>query len=435
VTAAPTIKKALDTIEPTMSPTTSQPTRALTTLKPTSSPRTSPPTSERTDKPSIPLATDVPSNVPTSTKTLVPSSYPSIVRSDKPSIPLATDVPSNIPTLTETLVPSSYPSIVRSDHPSLTPTEVPRTDKPSIALATDVPSNVPTLTKTLVPSSYPSIVRSDHPSLTPTEVPSVSALSASFFTLSDNRRTEDLVSKLSSLSREHGEWLIHLGNWNNKNPDWCTRRMYNHTATLYSNSPVPVFFVPGKLEWNHCPDYDVSTAMWREYFVGYDEKYWDMSWSKRGYKVTRQPGREENFAFDYKNSVYIGLNMVSGKVWDEKDWDDRLSANLQWVKENVEKNLSADLIVMFGNAGPIKNNLPFFDELTKSIQGWTVDHRNLNFLYVKQNSSPLDVNQNFRGLDNFFMLNVESDQWPPTKISLDTNRYTMIFDDGEWYNQ
>jgi hypothetical protein len=302
-------------------------------------------------------------------------------------------------------------------------------------MVTDVPSHVPTLSKTLVPSSYPSIVQSDYPTLTPTEVPSVSALSASFFTLSNNRRTEDMVSKLSSLPLEHGEWLIHLGNWNNQNPERCTRRAYNNTANLYTNSPVPVFFVPGKLEWNHCPDYELSTAMWKEHFVGYEEKHWDMSWSKRGYTVTRQPRREENFAFDYKNSVYIGLNMVSGKVWDEKDWGDRLRANLEWVTQNVEKNLSADLIVMFGNTGPIKNNLPFFDELKKRIQDWTVDHRNLHFLYVKQNSSPLDLIQNVQGLDNFFMLNVESDHWPPTKISLDTNRYTMIFDDEEWYSQ
>lgn len=125
--------------------------------------------------------------------------------------------------------------------------------------------------------------------------------------------------------------------------------------------------------------------------------------------------------------------MVSGKVWDEKDWGDRLRDNLEWVKENVERNLSADLIVMFGNTGPIKNNAPFFDGLEKHIQDWTIDHRNLHFLYVKQNSSPLDFSPGVRGMDNFFMLNIESDHWPPTKISIDTNRYTMIFDDEEWY--
>lgn len=285
-----------------------------------------------------------------------------------------------------------------------------------------------------MPSSYPSIEQSDGPSDSPTEAPTVSALSASFFTLSNNRRTENLASKLSSLPLEHGEWLIHLGNWNNRNPERCTRRSYNNTANIYSNSAVPVFFVPGRLEWNHCPDYEVSTSMWREHFVGYEEKHWDMSWSKRGYKVTRQPGREENFAFDYKNAVYIGLNMVSGTVWDENDWNDRLNENLEWVKENVEKNLSADLIVMFGNTGPVPNNRPFFDSLKESIQGWTVDHRNLHFLYIKQNSSPLSLQQNAQGLDNFFILNVESNQWPPTKSSLDTNRYTMIFDDKEWYS-
>jgi hypothetical protein len=84
----------------------------------------------------------------------------------------------------------------------------------------------------------------------------------------------------------------------------------------------------------------------------------------------------------------------------------------------------------------IPKNDRFFDSLAKRAEKWAADGRDLEFLFVKENSNKLRL---FQGAtygsnkSNLSVLNIESNTWPPTKISLDTNRYTMKFDDQEWF--
>eukprot|EP00979_Chaetoceros_neogracilis_P005751 scaffold1075_cov246-Chaetoceros_neogracile.AAC.8 len=186
-------------------------------------------------------------------------------------------------------------------------------------------------------------------------------------------------------------------------------------------------------EWNNCPDFDESRSMWKNAFVNFEEN-WNME--TRGYTVERQNDREENFAFAYKDAVYVGLNMVTGIIRDQTEWDSRLDDNMRWVEENVEKNLDAKLIVMFGSAGVIDKNDRFFTSLEAKANEWARDGRtNLHFLYVKQSSTDLAHFDNVRGMSNLSVLNIESDQWPPTKLSIDTERYKMTFDDTMWFEE
>jgi hypothetical protein len=333
-----------------------------------------------------------------------------------------------------------------TNEPTTEPTASPVTNEPTEAPTTLAPvTNEPTVlassypTSTVVPTSTaslsPSIAASFLPSSSPSVAPSATANKASFYAISDNSHNPDLLSELGELPEEHGEWLIHLGNWGRHNYTMCSEDDYEKVAKLYVSSSVPVFFVPGMNEWNNCPDYDASQAMWRKLFVDY-EKNWDMKWKRRGYEVKRQWNREENFAFAFKDAVYIGLNMVGGQIHDQSEWDLRLDDNFQWVNDNVEKNWDSKLIVMFGSSGMIPKNDRFFDSLAKRAEKWAADGRDLEFLFVKENSNKLRL---FQGAtygsnkSNLSVLNIESNTWPPTKISLDTNRYTMKFDDQEWF--
>jgi hypothetical protein len=235
------------------------------------------------------------------------------------------------------------------------------------------------------------------------------------------------------LPKEHGQFIIHLGNWGNQSSKKCYQQAYERIADEYSNSIVPVFFVPGRKEWNNCPDFDESRSMWKNAFVNFEEN-WNME--TRGYTVERQNDREENFAFAYKDAVYVGLNMVTGIIRDQTEWDSRLDDNMRWVEENVENNLDAKLIVMFGSAGVIDKNDRFFTSLEAKANEWARDGRtNLHFLYVKQSSTDLAHFDNVRGMSNLSVLNIESDQWPPTKLSIDTERYKMTFDDTMWFEE
>jgi len=242
------------------------------------------------------------------------------------------------------------------------------------------------------------------------------------------------LSKVRDIPEEQGDFIIHLGDWGNSSSDRCSHNSYERIAQVYSNSIVPVFFVPGKREWNNCPDYEASQNMWKNAFVGFERKHWDMQLETRGYKVKRQETRTENFAFAFKDAVYIGLNLVAGNIWDHDEWDLRLDANIEWVEENVEENQDANLIVIFGSAGLIHKNDRFFIGLKEKSQIWADNGReSLQFLYVKQSATKMLYHNDANNMTNFSILNIESDRWPPTKLSLDTSRYKMTFDDESWF--
>jgi len=410
VTNEPTGKPV--TTKPTTSPVTNEPTEAPTTLAPvTNEPTGKPVTNEPTASP----VTNEPTEAPT---TLAP------VTNDPTTEPTASPV-TNEPTASPvTNEPTAAPA-----------TLAPVTNEPTV-LASSYPTStvVPTLVPTSTASLSPSIAASFLPSSSPSVTPSATANEASFYAISDNSHNPELLLELGELPEEHGEWLIHLGNWGKKNSTKCFEDNYEKVAEMYVSSSVPVFFVPGMNEWNNCPDYDASQAMWRKLFADY-EKNWDMSWKSRGYEVKRQRNREENFAFAFKDAVYIGLNMVAGQIHDQSEWDLRLDDNFKWVNDNVEENWDSKLIVMFGSSGVIPKNDRFFDSLAERAEEWAADGRELQFLYVKENSNKLRLSQGAKNgrMSNLSVLNIESNTWPPTKISLDTNRYTMKFDDQEWF--
>ena len=243
--------------------------------------------------------------------------------------------------------------------------------------------------------------------------------------------------------------MIHLGNWNSIDPSKCREGAYHRTAEQYATSSVPVLFLPGKHEWNSCPDVEASAKLWRETFADYDSRWnGNDNGKNKPFEVRRQRGRKENFAFVHKKAVYIGLNLVSHKKItnqnserdDPRKWSHRLDDNIEWVTQNVQKSmtdskLDAELVVMFGNAGLVQENLPFFDAIKAKIEEWTVDNPHVHFMYVKQGPSKMKFSNSIMELSNFFMLSVQNNRWPPTKISVDTGSYTMEFDDTEWYQE
>jgi len=462
ITNNPTSKYPFDTPggapatnEPTSAPVTNEPTEAPTTLAPVTNeptvddsisaePTTSPVTNEPTvdDSISAEPTTSPATNEPTvdDSVTTEPTTSPA---TNEPTVDdSVTTEPSTSPVTNEPTVDDSVTTEPSTSPVTNEPTEAPTTlapitNEPTVPLTTEptvIESSYPTTTgvPTSTVSLSPTVVASFLPSSSPSAAPTATANEASFYTISDNRLTADLMTKLGDLPEENGEWLIQLGNWGKSNSTKdCFETDYERVADMYSSSSVPVFFVPGKDEWNNCPDHEASQALWRKTFVDYEDK-WDMSWKTRGYEVKRQKNRQENFAFAFKDAVYIGLNMVAGEIHDQSDWDLRLDDNFKWVNENVEKNWDSKLIVMFGSSGLIKKNDRFFGNLEEKAEQWAAEGRDLQFLYVKQNSSKLRLFQGARGMSNLSVVNIESDTWPPTKLSLDTNRHTMKFDDQKW---
>ena len=70
-----------------------------------------------------------------------------------------------------------------------------------------------------------------------------------------------------------------------------------------------------------------------------------------------QNERKENFSWIEKDVLFVGLNLVGGKVHDSLEWKSRLESNAEWVDHLVElNNSSLKILVVFGHAN--MNNTP-----------------------------------------------------------------------------
>jgi hypothetical protein len=233
-------------------------------------------------------------------------------------------------------------------------------------------------------------------------------------------RSPILGEEVGSLPSSNIDFLIHLGNWNNANPEICRAIAYRRTASQFENTTVPVLFVPGRDEWNFCPDPDKSQSVWRTSFVDSEDKY------DHEFEVSRQNIREENFAFVHKNALMIGLNMVGG---DDAERATRLQDNVKWVKDTLNEHWNTiDTVIFFGNTGLWVINFPFFDEIKLLIQSYNDIRPDLTFYYIKEAKAEVYLDENVMDLENFKMLSIEGDKWPPLQVSVDTARHTVVWE-------
>lgn len=151
------------------------------------------------------------------------------------------------------------------------------------------------------------------------------------------------------------EFLIHVGDIKRGLP-LCTESVYQKVAGMLGMSEAPVFIIPGDNEWNDCLNPAQAWKYWDQYFMKFD-----LRWN-HGLEVSRQKIREENFAFVKTGVLFVGLNIVGGKVHDVQEWKLRHAGDLDWVKSNLQQfGNDVSSLVIFGHAKPAKVHNDFFD--------------------------------------------------------------------------
>lgn len=327
-----------------------------------------------------------------------------------------------IPMPTPTKSPTSPPVIVTKEptkSPTLSPIVVTKKPTKIPTLAPVIVTNAPTKSPTLSPIVVTNVPTNNPTSAFPTLAPSVQSNIFSFYVMS-RHRSPKLGEQVGSLPSSNIDFFIHLGNWNTANPEICRPKAYRRTASQLENATVPVLFVPGRDEWNFCPDTDQSQSVWRKSFVDSEDKY------DHEFEVSRQNIREENFAFVHKNALMIGLNMVGG---DDAERAKRLRDNVKWVKDTLNEHWNTiDTVIFYGNTGFWVINFPFFDEIKLLIQSYNDIRPDLTFFYIKEAKAEVHLDENVMDLENFKMLSIEANKWPPLKVSVDTARHTLAWE-------
>jgi len=238
-----------------------------------------------------------------------------------------------------------------------------------------------------------------------------------------------LAGNLTNLPVEPDSFLLHLGDWNSPFSTQCVESAYQTVDALFSNSSVPVYFVPGDNEYNDCPNATLALGYWYTYLLNYPTKYWPAP----SFDVQRQyPDYPENFGFVTRRILFIGINLVGG-TFNQTEWDARHAANLEWIDTQYnQRRQSFDMMVIFAHASSaVLSNSPFFTSLSLRVRNsyrirTLMVHRN-----VRLETWRIDTNQD--GINNFDALIVQGDIWPVMRVELGPTLDPFPFDQGNWF--
>lgn len=167
-----------------------------------------------------------------------------------------------------------------------------------------------------------------------------------------------LPKQVSELPRD-AEFVVHVGDIKSGATP-CDEAVYNKVFGMLTQSKATVFIIPGDNEWNDCANPDQAWQYWQKYFTRFDRR-----WSHR-FPVFRQIEQQENFSFLHGGVLFIGLNIVGGRVHDLQEWKRRHADNLDWTRRNLRKfGTSASSLVLLGHAKPVENHDDFFTPFNK----------------------------------------------------------------------
>lgn len=314
----------------------------------------------------------------------------------------------------------------------------------------------PSLVPTYDPSTHPSILLSPFPSVYPSSSPTIfhdesskpsiptnspsSPTITSFFVTGDRVKEANMnmsfATKIANLRPKEGEFLVHLGDFNNLR-DGCDETSYVEFTSHIIKSRVPVFVTPGDNEWNDCKSPEKAEFFWKKYLSNI-EQYW----SHPMFKVNRQePNYEENFSFRLRSVLYIGLNMVGGPVLDEQAWSERIDSNLIWIRTQLalhndddddyddrisskinSKRRQVKALVVFGHGNRKPEYKSFFASLAQIVGA-----SGIPTVYIHETNQASKVTTNAMGREHFWIVRVEGGKNPFMKVTVNTDNSTSPF--------
>ena len=227
---------------------------------------------------------------------------------------------------------------------------------------------------------------------------------------------ETLIDQISSLNASETDFLIHLGDIKDGESD-CSQDVLDDVDSILKLSPVPVFMVVGDNEFNDCRNIspDKALGMWKIQFVGFNTKYWSNTFSN----VTTSSDRPEIFSFLNKKTLFLGVNVVGGKVHDANEWESRHADDVDWVIDHMlEYESELHSVVIFGQADADGDTANFFNPLVLFMRKRFPS--DIPILYVCADTHTWDYSAGMFNLDNFLRVRIRGGVGDPVvRITVD----------------
>lgn len=180
-----------------------------------------------------------------------------------------------------------------------------------------------------------------------------------------------------------------------------------------------------------CPDPEQALDFWKQTLVDFETTFWDFpTWN-----ITRQePDYSENLAFINNGVLFVAVNLVGGIVHDNREWEQRHAANLEWIDDQYLINEgNFDVMVVFAHADPaILTNDDFYNTFFDRVR----DNYSVQVILVNRNlqGETWGVERQFNQIDNLMRVVAEGSIWPPLLLQIDTAAGTIDVDQSQWYD-
>lgn len=162
--------------------------------------------------------------------------------------------------------------------------------------------------------------------------------------------------------------------------------------------------------------------------MGYETKYW----APPRWEVERQdPDHPENFAFVLRNILYVAVNVVGGEVQDDREWDLRREANLQWTNEQFSANPNVAVLILFMHSDPeLLVNEDFLNSLFDQIQSYS---KPTILVHPSLGLDKGSLEEDFIDIPDVVVLFVERGKWPPMRVEIDAVTGGFYWNQGNWF--
>ena len=185
---------------------------------------------------------------------------------------------------------------------------------------------------------------------------------AAFYAMGDTPYAPEdhalLVAQLYNMPSD-ALFAVHLGDIK-AGASECTETVYYRAAEYLRTSRLPLFIVPGDNEWNDCKDPAAAWTFWDRYLMHFDRHWADAP------QAERHPERDDLFAFFHQGVLFVGVNVVGGRVHDTDEWKRRHALCAAWIDAQVARYGSAiNRLVILGHATPTEKHARFFSEVER----------------------------------------------------------------------
>jgi hypothetical protein len=188
-----------------------------------------------------------------------------------------------------------------------------------------------------------------------------------------------------------------------------------------------VFIILGDNDWNDCKsNVEEAKTFWHNSFDDFESRYWDLP---SDLNVNRWVSLPENFAFEYRQTLFIGLNLVGGRVHDRREWRNRLK--LQYVitrdliNRYVDRTAESGIqrVVVFGHANPKMDHWHYFIRLRLFIH-WKLKNR-VPILYLNGDFHQWDYDPNYMSQKSVLRIQVAGNgEEVPVRIQINPDAVT-----------